>query len=309
MQLRFATGGAAEGWARVRVAASPYLLATEASVLHDLAENTATLARYVVVEDGEVLGIGRVRRYPDDDPSVMVMVHPDHAGRGVGRLLIDRLLEVAGDVTASALVNGDARSLAVAERWGFAPEREHRVSAVDPRTAPATGRHTDRPTRRTARRAGARAVWECRQATAEDDPSGMTRPTPYEHFLDTDWSGPLHRADLGRAVLEDGGVLAYTQVDVAGDRAWTTMTGTRAGHRGRGLATLAKAHGLQALAAAGVTQAGTGNDERQRRDAHGEPAARLPPDRLDVDRDQAGPDLRDMTRRATGHDGAAERPR
>jgi hypothetical protein len=39
------------------------------------------------------------------------------------------------------------------------------------------------------------------------------------------------------------------------------MTGTRAGHRGRGLATLAKAHSLQALAAAGVTRAATGNDE------------------------------------------------
>ncbi|MGN6575048.1 MAG: GNAT family N-acetyltransferase [Nocardioides sp.] len=260
MQLRFATGGAAEGWAQVRVAASPYLLATEASVRHDLAEDTNTLARYVVVEHGEVLGIGRVRRHPDEEPSVMVMVHPDHAGRGVGRCLLDRLLEVVGDVTASALVNGDDRSLAVAAHWGFVPEREHRVSAVDPRTAPEPAATPaglrvvplDVP--------GPRAVWECRQATAADDPSGLTRPAPCEHFLGTDWSGPLHRADLGRAVLEGERVLAYTQVDVAGDRAWTTMTGCLPEHRGRGLATLAKAHSLRALAGAGVTQAGTGND-------------------------------------------------
>jgi GNAT superfamily N-acetyltransferase len=260
MQLRFATGGAAEGWARVRVAASPYLLATEESVLHDLAENTSTLARYVVVEDGEVLGIGRVRRYPDDHPSVMVMVHPDHTGRGVGRRLLDRLLEVTDDATVSALVNGEERALAVAAHWGFEAERQHQVSAVDPRTVPAPGPAPAGLRVVPLDEAGPRAVWECRQATAADDPSGLTRRTPYEHFLDTDWSGPLHRADLGRAVLEDGIVLAYTQVDVAGDRAWTTMTGTRAGHRCRGLATLAKAHGFSALAAAGVTRAGTGND-------------------------------------------------
>ncbi len=48
MQLRFATGGAAEGWARVRVAAAPYLLGTGASVLHDVEHDTNTLARYVV---------------------------------------------------------------------------------------------------------------------------------------------------------------------------------------------------------------------------------------------------------------------
>lgn len=264
MQLRFATGGAAEGWARVRVAGSPYLLGTEASVLHDMAHDPSTLARYVVVEDGEVLGIGRVRRHEGDDPGVMVQVHPDHRGRGVGRLLLDRLVAVVPGEELTTLANGDDRSLAVAAHWGFTRGREHRVSSADPRTSPPPGPTPDGLRMSSLRDAGARAVWACLDATAADDPSGLSRRMPFEEFLANDWQGPLCRADLGRAVLSGGTVLAYSQVDVAGDRAWSTMTGCLPGHRGRGLATLAKAHMMRALAAAGVRTCATGNDEENR---------------------------------------------
>ncbi len=264
MQLRFATGGAAEGWARVRVAASPYLLGTEESVLHDMAHDTSTLARYVVVEAGEVLGIGRVRCHGGDDPGVMVQVHPDHHGRGVGRLLLDRLVAVVPGRELTALVNGDDRSLAVAAHWGFTPGREHRVSSADPRTSPPPAPTPAGLRVSSLEDAGARAVWACLDATAADDPSGLTRRMPFEEFVTTDWDGPLCRADLGHAVLSGETVLAYSQVDVAGNRAWSTMTGCLPGHRGRGLATLAKAHTLLALAAAGVTNCATGNDEENR---------------------------------------------
>jgi GNAT superfamily N-acetyltransferase len=261
MQLRFATGGAAEGWARVRVASSPYLLGTEESVRHDMAHDPATLARYVVVEQGEVLGIGRVQRHPGATPSVLVQVHPDHRGRGVGRMLLDRLLAVAGEEDLTGLVNGDDRSLAVAGHWGFLPERELRVSSADPRTVPDPGPTPAGFEVVTLEKAGARAVWSCFEATAADDPSGLTRTEPWEDYVATQWDHPLHRPDLGSAVLTGGTVVAFSQVEVAGDRAWTTMTGCRSEHRGRGLATLAKAHTLRALAAAGVTRCSTGNDE------------------------------------------------
>ena len=264
MELRFATGGAADGWARVRVAAGPYLLGTEASVLHDLEHDPTTLARYVVVEDGEVLGIGRVRRRGDSTPDVMVMVHPDHEGRGVGRLLFDRLVQVTGPQEVDSLVNGDDRSLAVAETWGFTRVREHRVSSTDPRTVPAPAAPPPDMHVRTLAEVGPRAVWKCHDATAEDDPSGLTTRVPFEHFLATDWTGPLHRADLGHAVVNVSEVVSYSQVDVAGNRAWSTMTGCRRDHRGRGLATLAKAHTLRALTHAGVILASTGNDEENR---------------------------------------------
>lgn len=264
MQLRFATAGAAEGWAEVRVAASPYLLGTEASVLHDMAHDTSTRARYVVVEGGEVLGIGRVRCHAGEEPSVMVQVHPAHQGRGVGRMLLDRLLTVVGAGELSGLVNGHDRSLAVAAHWGFAPEREHRISSADPRAAPAPQPTPPGLAVVPLERAGARAVWACHAASAGDDPSGLSRQLPFEDYLATDWAGPLFRGDLGRAVVAGDTVVAFSQVDVAGERAWSTMTGCLPDHRGHGLATLAKAHTLRALAAAGVTLCSTGNDEENR---------------------------------------------
>ncbi len=57
MQLRFATRGAAAGWADVQRSASPFLVGSEDSVLHDMTHHAETLARCVVVEDGAVLAV------------------------------------------------------------------------------------------------------------------------------------------------------------------------------------------------------------------------------------------------------------
>ena len=45
MQLRFATVGAAEGWAEVQRAVSPYVVTSEEAVLHEMEHHPATLAR------------------------------------------------------------------------------------------------------------------------------------------------------------------------------------------------------------------------------------------------------------------------
>ena len=260
MQLRFATGGAAEGWAEVQRSASPFLVSSEASVLHDMATHPGTLARYVVVEDGRVLGLTRVRESRPGEVRAMVQVHPDHQGRGIGSLLLEQVLRVADGRSVAGVVNGDDHSIAVSDAWGFAREREHRISSVDPREAPAPP----------ATPAGLRVVpltdvdparvWACLQATAMDDPSGMTRPGPLEEFVTVGWADPQHRPDLGRAALDGDTVVAYAQVDAASGRAWSAMTGTLPEHRGRGLATLVKAHALAAMAAAGITLCSTGND-------------------------------------------------
>jgi GNAT superfamily N-acetyltransferase len=264
MQLRFATWGAAEGWTRVLTAASPFLVSSEDAVLHDMQHDPSTRARFVVVEDGEVLGLARVRERPGGVRSVMIQVDPAHQGRGVGRLLLERVQRVVASAEVTGIANGDARSLDVVTHWGFQPVREHRISGVDPRTVP------DPPSAPAGLRvvpledAGAEAVWVCHQEAAADDPSGLTRPMPFETHLATQWRTPVHRADLGRAVVDGDRVVAYSQVDVADDRAWNAMTGCLPDHRGRGLARLAKQHALGALAAAGVTLCSTGNDEANR---------------------------------------------
>jgi GNAT superfamily N-acetyltransferase len=82
----------------------------------------------------------------------------------------------------------------------------------------------------------------------------------FQEFLD-DWGDPRMRPDLGRAVLADGEFASFTMLGVAGDRAWSDMTGTLPGYRGRGYARLAKQHALVAAAAAGVAKAMAGNDD------------------------------------------------
>lgn len=264
MQLRFATGGAAEGWARVLTAASPFLVSSEDAVLHDMQHDPSTLARFVVVEDGEVIGLTRVRERPGGILSVMVQVDPAHQGRGVGRLLFERVGRVVGSAELTGIANGDARSLAVTGHWGFRPQREHRISGVDPRTVPEPAPPPAGLRVVPLDQAGPEAVWACHQEAAADDPSGLTRQMPLQEFLATQWRTPVHRPDLGRAVVEGGAVLAYSQVDVADDRAWNAMTGCLPDHRGRGLARLAKHRALNALACAGVTVCSTGNDEQNR---------------------------------------------
>lgn len=261
MQLRFATVGAAEGWAEVVMAASPFLVSSEARVLHEMEHVPGVLARYVVVAGGEVLGIARLR---DDGQGggfrLMLQVRPDHRDRGVGRLLMDRMLAVADGGPVVAVVNGDDHSTAVAKHWGFDLEREHAIFSVSPGRVEEAGTAPAGLDVVPLSEVSCEAVWECHQSAVGDEPSGLTRPMPLEEYLLSEWENPVHRADLGRAVLDGGLVLSYTSMLVAGDRAWSSMTGTRPEHRGRGLATLVKQRSLNALAAAGVTTAWTGND-------------------------------------------------
>ncbi len=261
MQLRFATHGAAAGWARVQRSASPFLVSSAESVLHDMTHHPGTLARYVVVEDGEVLGLARVRDQGPGEVRAMLQVHAAHQGRGVGRLLLDQVLRVAEGRSIDGIVNGDERSVAVSDHWGFVRERSHRISSVDPRLVPAPPATPDGLRVVSLADVHPAQVWACLQQVAEDDPSGLTQQLPLTEFLASEWTDPLHRPDLGRAVLDGDTVAAYAEVTAAGDRAWNAMTGTVPRHRGRGLARLVKAHALVACAEAGITTCGTGNDD------------------------------------------------
>lgn len=261
MQLRFATVGAAEGWADVVMAASPFLVSTEEQVLHEMEHVPDVLARYVVVEAGVVLGIARLRDGGQRGGlRLMMQVRPDHRGRGVGRLLLDRLLAVADGAPMVTIINGDDHSTAVAKHWGFDLEREHAISSVAPSSVAEAGPAPTGLDVVPLSEVSAESVWECHQSAVGDEPSGLTRPMPLDEYRRSEWEDPVHRPDLGRAVVEGGTVLAYTSVLVAGDRAWSSMTGTRPERRGCGLAALVKQHSLNALAAAGVTTAWTGND-------------------------------------------------
>jgi len=255
----------ARAWAEVVGTVAPYLVLDAASEAHEMRTDPPGTARAVAVADGRVVGVARMRDHPEEEhASVLVMVLPDHRRRGTGAALLAELephVHRTGKSVVTSIVEDDDDSRLVAGRWGFRIVRTFRSSAVDPRElgtppAPPTGVQVV-----PVADVGPHRIWEAHQQVARDDPSGLTLPQPYGEWHDN-WADPRQRPDLGRAVLVDHELAAYTLVGVAGDRAWSDMTGTLPDHRGRGLALLAKQHALAAVAAVGVTRAMTGNDAR-----------------------------------------------
>jgi RimJ/RimL family protein N-acetyltransferase/N-acetylglutamate synthase-like GNAT family acetyltransferase len=106
------------------------------------------------------------------------------------------------------------------------------------------------------------AVYEAVRAAALDE------PTPIRHddirlddFL-REWNEPDVDLESSTAVLdESGSVVAFTFLNVAGERAQHGFTGTVQEHRGRGLATAAKRCALRTAAERGVTRVTTSNAE------------------------------------------------
>jgi GNAT superfamily N-acetyltransferase len=105
-------------------------------------------------------------------------------------------------------------------------------------------------------------VYEAVRAAALDE------PTPIQHddirlddFL-RDWTEPDTDLESSTAILDEAGaVVAFTFLNVAGDRAQHGFTGTVREHRARGLATVAKRWALRTAAERGVTRVTTSNAE------------------------------------------------
>ncbi|GAA5141566.1 hypothetical protein GCM10023340_03490 [Nocardioides marinquilinus] len=257
MSVREATPADADALAAVMKAATPYLVTSPEAVRHDLATSRRTSLRLVAEDDGAVAGLARVRGH-GGRTMVMLLVHPDHRRRGLGRALLDAVVARLDPPVLGGIVNGDAGSRAAAAAWDCTIEREHTIAAVDPRRVAVEPGGPTVP----LGEVDPAAVWAATVATADDDPSGLSRAHDLRTWLDDDWREPTHRPDLGRAVLgPDGEVAALAVVRAHGQRAWNAFTGTRPGLRGRGLALRVKAASLHAMAAAGVTTCGTGNDD------------------------------------------------
>ena len=263
LTVRPAEPADAAAWAQVVTACSPYLVQDARSTEHGMRTEPASVRRVVAERDGRVVGVGRLHAYPDEDHvTTMLMVHPEHRRQGAGAtLLADQLpaAEATGTTTLRSIVEDDQDSRAAAQAWGFTLTRRFAMSMVDPRTVvappPPAGVRlvplADLPPR---------VIWHALSAVMRDDPSGLSTPMTFGEFQDQ-WADPRMRPDVGRAVLLDGELAALSVLGIAGDRAWSDMTGTLTSYRGRGFARLAKQHTLVAAAAAGVTRAMAGNDD------------------------------------------------
>ncbi|UFR05400.1 GNAT family N-acetyltransferase [Streptomyces sp. Go40/10] len=265
----------AEGFARVRRLALPYILFTGDSVRHTVlhVHPDARFRPLVAEEDGEIIGTAQVHLIHDSpDPgqgSLNVYVRPDRTHRGAGRLLVRAAEEYLADLGASRLLAwalDEPDNRAFAERRGYRPGRSAHFLRLDlahgtlpplPEIPPGVELRTaadfaDDP----------RPLFELDAETVRDEPSDVDYAfTDYDAWLAETWNHPLLNRELTTAACVDGRPVAFTVAYTDGDSRYSSaMTGTARAHRGRGLAGLAKAHSLHRARAAGVTEAFTGND-------------------------------------------------
>ncbi|MFJ9828075.1 GNAT family N-acetyltransferase [Streptomyces sp. NPDC101160] len=265
----------ADGYARVRRAALPYMLATGRQTAHDWAHaHPDARDRPLVAEiGGEIVGTAGVSlAHESPEPgigSVNVFVHPDHTGRGAGTLLLraaEEHLAEAGATTLYSWVLDEPANRAFAERRGYTGSRSAYFLRLDLATAELPPRQ-EAPAGvelRTAAdfAADPRPLFELDALTTADEPGDVAAElTDYAHWLATTWEHPMLDRELTTVALVDGRPVAFTAARTDGlGRYGSGMTGTAPGFRGRGLAKLVKNDSLHRARAAGCTEAYTGND-------------------------------------------------
>ncbi|MFF9067669.1 GNAT family N-acetyltransferase [Streptomyces sp. NPDC014891] len=266
----------AEGFARVRRAALPFMLATAEQLRFDWTHahpDGHERPLVAVAEDGGIIGTAQVRIAHDaPEPgigSVNVYMDPAHAGRGGGSLLLraaEEHLAEHGARTLYSWVVDAPENLAWAERRGYAPSRSAYFLRLDltaaelpPLQAPPAGVEL-----LTAEdfSADPRPLFELDALTTADEPGDVgAELDDYAHWLATTWEHPLFDRALTTVAVVDDVPAAFTAAQTDGlGRYNTGMTGTAPAYRGRGLAKLVKNTSLHRARAAGRTEALTGND-------------------------------------------------
>jgi GNAT superfamily N-acetyltransferase len=265
----------AEGFARVRRLALPYILFTADSVRHTAAHvrPEARFRPLVAEEDGEIIGTAQVHLVHDSpEPGQGVLniyVRPDRTGRGAGRLLARAAEEYLADLGATRLlawVLDEPAGHAFAERRGYRRGRSAhflRLGLAHGTLPPLPGTPAGVELRTAADfAADPRPLFELDAETVRDEPGDVdTEFSDYDAWVAEVWQHPLLNRELTVVACADGRPVAFSVAYTdGGTRYSTAMTGTVRSHRGRGLAKLVKAHSLHRARAAGLTEAFTGND-------------------------------------------------
>jgi len=273
--IRDFTPDDAEGFARVRRAAVPYMLMTAESIVYDVAHihPDAHFQPLVAEADGEIIGtaqVGLVHDSPEPGQGFLnIYVHPDRTRRGAGDLLVraaEKHLAEHGATKLFAWVLDEPANRAFAERRGYRASRSAHFLRLDltgtlPPLQPlppgvelrSAADFADDP----------RPLFELDAMTVSDEPSDVDAElTDYETWIEETWKAPLLDRELTTIALVEGRPAAFSLAwtDNATGRYATAMTGTARAHRRRGLAKLAKNASLHRARAAGYTVALTGND-------------------------------------------------
>ncbi|NGO48225.1 GNAT family N-acetyltransferase [Streptomyces ureilyticus] len=277
----------AEGFARIRQLALPFMLCTAESIAYDVAHAhpDAHFRPLVAEENGEIIGTAQVGiAYDSPEPGqgyLNVYVHPNREHRGAGSLLVRRAeehLAALGATKLFAFVTDTPANRTFAEKRGYRASRSAHFLRLDLAHAALPPRQPLPPDVEV--RTGAdfaddpRPLFALDAETLADEPSDIDHEfTDYEAWLRETWHHPLLSHELTSvAVIDgcpaafsaartDGGTLPHSRLRSSGGAPiGTVMTGTARAHRGRGLAKLAKNDSLHRARAAGYTEAFTGND-------------------------------------------------
>jgi GNAT superfamily N-acetyltransferase len=268
--LREATDADVEAIARLILEADDARVASPAGVLHmrRTRPERGRMLDLVAEIDGTVVatGVSGLNISTTTEGAAWAFVTVDSRARrqGIGDALGTKLLEhlhALGATKATSFFRWTEEG----ERWATARGWSRLLGgpliAVDPRTVAEPSipiGYRCVPMTQVA----PEAVYEAVRAAALDE------PTPIRHddirlddFL-REWNEPDADLESSTAVLdESGSVVAFTFLNVAGERAQHGFTGTVQEHRGRGLATAAKRCALRAAAGRGVTRVTTSNAE------------------------------------------------
>ncbi|MGA5066679.1 GNAT family N-acetyltransferase [Streptomyces exfoliatus] len=274
--VRDVTSEDAGGFARVRRAALPFMLATAEQLTFDWGHahpESHYRPLVAVTEDGGIIGTAQVGIAHDaPEPGigyVNVYVDPAHSGRGAGTLLLraaEEHLAERGARTLYSWVLDAPENRVWAERRGYAPSRSAYFLRLDLTTAelPPLQEPPAGVELRTAEdfAADPRPLFELDAVTTADEPGDVgAELADYAHWLATTWEHPLLDRALTTVAVVDGVPAAFSAAQTDGlGRYATGMTGTSPAFRGRGLAKLAKNASLHRARAAGCTEAFTGND-------------------------------------------------
>lgn len=154
-----------------------------------------------------------------------------------------------------------AESVDFAVAQGFAPTREMHYASLDPRVLPPCPPTPADVELLPIAEVDPRLVYDADTAASLDEPSAAPIDSfDYDEWLTEVWSAPMLDHDLSTAAVVDGKVACFTAVQTDGDRAWSGMTGTVRGHRGRGLAKLVKSTAMVRASTAGIVRASTSMD-------------------------------------------------
>ncbi|MFU8853085.1 GNAT family N-acetyltransferase [Micromonospora sp. SL1-18] len=260
----------APGVVALRTVVHPYLVRGVESTRRMIAEPPPEedWAAWVAEADGRVVGwVSAYRNSQTSEPDVgeiaNLHVHPAHRGHGVGTALLEAALDHLRTLGARRVRTwAQPGSLPFARRHGFTPSRQARYSALDLRPAPPMPEPPPGVRLLPAAEVDPRRIHRVDAESSLDEPGDVpTDAMGYDIWHHEVWDNLGLDRDASTVAEVDGMLTAISLVIRDGDRMWSGFTGTVPGHRGRGLARLAKQAALHRAAESGVRIAYTSNDE------------------------------------------------